>query len=565
MPYPGASASEIDTKLRDDFRRRLKDFGFPADVTDPILAILFRTFAQQLASLYEETDRIRLVLLDELIANLGIEPRMARPAQTVVRFLIEQGSTILPAGTELVGEAQSGERLTYRTDATVAVSSARIATALAYQDGALQLLPGIEMPEALQAARPSFEPARVNLGRNPAVFLAVENLPPAHLGQLSLFVELGPDAHRLQEALDTEIWSLVGPDGDLIARGILRPQIANGGVKALDWLLRDDRREPAADPADDVARLPSGFYGPRIFVFPPIPADRCFTCRVPRSMDGPLTKIFGREWQRLFSVERCWLRISLPRDVPSLRTSVTGMVLHAVTASNVECLNQTITFERQGTSIPVARDAGGAAHHLVAPLSVLGEQGAPYLPEIQPTSDRRVGRYAIRNGRIELRPALWPDGRSDAYANVRLWVTNGTLGNKVAPGRVTGFLKPNPAPGLRVTNPTAAAGGTDSEELSSARLRFAEALLSRDRVVTKEDLVHVAQAFDARIRHADVTPGVMRTPQGLQRAEHVTIRVHESDFIDPGTELPILETDLLAHLAGRFPMGTTLTVDLVRQ
>src|SRR5229473_1988642 len=101
MPYPGASASEIDTKLRDDFRRRLKDFGYPADVTDPILAILFRTFAQQLASLYEETDRIRLVLLDELIANLGIEPRMARPAQTVVRFLIEHGSTILPAGTEL--------------------------------------------------------------------------------------------------------------------------------------------------------------------------------------------------------------------------------------------------------------------------------------------------------------------------------------------------------------------------------------------------------------------------------------------------------------------------------
>src|SRR6266850_5844753 len=112
MPYPGASAVEIDNKLRDDFRRRLKDYGHPSDITDPILAVLFRTFAQQLETLYGETDRIRLALLDELIGNLGIEPRMARPSQTVVRFFIENGSALLPAGTEVVAEAQSGERLT---------------------------------------------------------------------------------------------------------------------------------------------------------------------------------------------------------------------------------------------------------------------------------------------------------------------------------------------------------------------------------------------------------------------------------------------------------------------
>jgi len=84
MPYGNASAIEIDRKLRDDFRRRLKDYGVSAELTDPILGVLFRTFAQQLEVLYGETDRIRLSLLDELIANLGIEPRMAQPAQSVV-------------------------------------------------------------------------------------------------------------------------------------------------------------------------------------------------------------------------------------------------------------------------------------------------------------------------------------------------------------------------------------------------------------------------------------------------------------------------------------------------
>src|SRR5215469_12608039 len=106
MRHGSASAVEIDNKLREDFRRRVKDFGISAEVTDPVLAVLFRTFAQQLEALYSETDRLRLALLDELIANLGIEPRMARAAQTVVRFLQDQGSQLIAAGTELVGEAQ---------------------------------------------------------------------------------------------------------------------------------------------------------------------------------------------------------------------------------------------------------------------------------------------------------------------------------------------------------------------------------------------------------------------------------------------------------------------------
>src|SRR5579872_2177393 len=103
MPYQSVSAIEIDRKLRDDFRRRLRDFGVSAETTDPLLAVMFRTFAQQLEQLYGETGRIRLALLDELIAGLGIERRMARPAQTIVRFLANAGSHFIGGGTELFG------------------------------------------------------------------------------------------------------------------------------------------------------------------------------------------------------------------------------------------------------------------------------------------------------------------------------------------------------------------------------------------------------------------------------------------------------------------------------
>ena len=562
MPYGNATAIEIDKKLRDDFRRRLKDYGVSAELTDPILGVLFRTFAQQLEVLYGETDRIRLALLDELIANLGIEPRMAKPAQTVVRFLLDRGSQVIAAGTELIGEAETGERLTFTTDATFSVSDARIALAATYQDGALRLMSSIEMPEALQALRPSLEPTRVNLGPNPALFIAIDKLPVSHLSQQTFFFELGPDAFRVQQALQNETWCLVGRDGELGAKGILRPNSTNGGIRALEWLVPEEHEgnEPKVDV--EAPGLSSGFYGSRLFLFPPVPSSRRFQCKIPRGMDGALAKIFGRESQKLFSEERCWVRISMPRDVPSLQTSVGGVALHGITASNVECFNQTISFEKQGTCIPIIRDEGGAASHLVAPLSIFGETGTPYLPHMEPAADPRIGRYTIRNGRIELRPALRPDATPESYANLRLWVTNGSLGCKVGPGQVTGFLKKNTISGLRLTNPTSAAGGTDQEELSTAQTRFAEALMSRDRVVTRKDLLNVVRAFDARILQADVHPSVRRTRQGLQRVERVTVKVNRDDFVEPVTELKVLKDDLAKHLADRFPLGTQLTVEV---
>src|SRR5215467_4487963 len=143
MSYGSNSAIEIDRKLREDFRRRLKDFGILAESTDPVLAVLFRSFAQEIEKLYSETDRIRLALLDEFLANLRMEPRTAHPAQSVIRFFPGAASPVVtvPGGTELNGLASSGERLNFTTDTSVQVSSARIALAATYQDQAMQLLP----------------------------------------------------------------------------------------------------------------------------------------------------------------------------------------------------------------------------------------------------------------------------------------------------------------------------------------------------------------------------------------------------------------------------------------
>jgi hypothetical protein len=560
MSYSSNSAIEIDRKLREDFRRRLKDFGILAESTDPVLAVLFRTFAQEIGKLYAETDRIRMALLDEFIANLRMQPRMAHPAQSVIRFFPDNKTPVVtvPGGTELNAVATTGERLNFATDVSVQVSNARIAFAATYQDENLQLLPGVEMPESLQSVRPSLDPARARLGPQPAIYLAIEGLPASHLSFHSFFFELGPDSFNIQKALESEAWCIADSEGTLSSLGLLFPRRGNGGVRQMEWLVRP-AEALEENHGQEVPELTNGFYAGRTFVFPYVPQLRRFSCNSPKAMGEALVRIFGRESQRIFSTPRVWLRISMPQGLPSLHSGLGSIALHAVSASNVECFNQTIQFASHGTSIPISREAG-TRKYLVAPLSISGESASTYLPELQPSTDRAVGRYALRNGRIELRPALHPDGKPEAYANVRVWLTDGVVGNGVGPGQITGFAKGGPFETLRIANPVSAAGGTDDEGYSDARARVAETLLSRDRIVTEMDLITSVRAYDRRIVEAEVSSLLERTPHGLRRMQKVIAKLDRDSFTDPAVEVELLKNGLQHHLETRLLHGTGLSL-----
>jgi hypothetical protein len=563
MSFGTTTAGEIEKKLRDDFRRSVKDYGVSAEITDPVLAVLFRTFASQIETQYHAVDYIRLRLLDELIAGLGIEPRRARPAQTVVRFTVVDGVQVVAVGTELVGEAEDGEKLIFTTDASITVSRASVALAATYQDGWLRLVPGVEMPEMLQAARPSFEPVRTNLGATPAIFLVVEELGPAHLTGHSFFFLLNREARGLQKALLNEPWCLASSSGEFNVDGILRARRANAGVRTLEWLRPDDSASPPPPPDEGgTATLPDGYHAGRVFIFPGVPASRRFVCKVPKGLGASLDKIFTAGAARPLEVDRAWLRISMPQDVTDLHTGLTAVRLHAVTASNVECFNQTIDYARHGRSIPVSREAG-VSRHLVAPLSVVGSRGSAYLPEFEPSADAGAGRYSIRSGRIELRPARRSDGGEDKGANLRLWVTSGSAGNHVGPGQVKALFKTGNFNGLSVSNPAASAGGTDGEAFQELQLRFAEALLSRDRIVTRADLVTAVRAFDRRILGVDVSPALHRDPRGLRCVERVGIRLNRNDFVDPVEEGRVLQQELTERLERRVALDTQIRVDVV--
>ena len=558
MSFQTPGILEIDHKLREDFRRRLKDFGITVDVLDPVLAVLFRTFAHQIESVYANTGRIREKLLDELIAGIKLPGRHAHPAQTVVRF-ISSGPHAKPlrAGTELNAKAATGERLSFATDVSIELSPAQIAMALVYQEQQLQLLPGVDISEQFAAYRPSYDPVRVNLGPQPAIFLAVENYGPSHLSHHGLFFDLSAGAYSIQQGLATEPWWFFGAEGDLSDKGLMRPHRIHRGVRQLDWQVSSSSR---ARREENLPDLPDGFYAGRVFVFPEITEERKLLCGVPRLLDVPLSRLAGHDLSSWFATPRIWIRIPLPSNVPALHTAIHGIILHATTASNVFCLNQTVHFEQDGYSIPITRDHHGLRQMLVAPLSVSGLDNEIYHSAPGSAANPAEGWFEITKERITLHPGLKPDGSRQTGANVRLWLTNGGLGNLVAPGDITGFASSATFDQIRVNHLTAAAGGTDDEDYSDARRRFSNALLTRGRIVTRSDLESTALSFDRRILAVDVRSEIERGEHGLHRVERLWITLDADGFTRPEIELPILQEDLKRLLTARMLHGTHLDI-----
>ena len=549
---------EIDRKLRDDFRRRVKDFGVSTETTDPLLAVLFRTVAQQIDQIYSDTAQLRQSLLHELMSGLQVQQYLATPAQAAVRLINDLSEPrVLRAGTELNAVASTGERLSFGLDATFEVSQARIALALSYQDQTLRLLSGVEMSDTIQAMRPSSDPVSVALGPQPALYIAVENLSPGLLNRHSLFFELGPGTYPVQHALCHEPWWIFGEEGDLTGEGLLRPRRINGGVYQLEFQLGGNESVGMLDAP--LPSIPNGFYTGRQYLFPPMNPGQPLLCRAPRLLEPALARILNRDAANLLSTPRLWIKIPMPPSIPALHHAINGILLHTMTASNVFARNQTIRFERDGISIPVVKE-GGTPEYLVAPLTVMSVDNHAYEAATRPGADASAGRFELHNNRLTLYPGMHSNGTPHTAANIRLWLTNGALGNRVGPGDITSFANAAALTGIRLAPFTAASGGSDGEHIASKERRFADALLTRGRIVTRQDLETAALAVDRRILDVVTDSSMVRRDEGIRRVERLQLTLDSHAFSKPEIELPALKSQIETSLGARLVQGLELEV-----
>jgi predicted phage baseplate assembly protein len=175
-------------------------------------------------------------------------------------------------------------------------------------------------------------------------------------------------------------------------------------------------------------------------------------------------------------------------------------------------------------------------------------------------------------GTIELAPAVrqadhgWrhygavpPKGSQLRMSRYRFG--GGLRGNVTA--RSLTVLKTGPAGIASVSNPAAAHGGVDAEQLDSVRMRGAMELRARHRAVTAEDFEHLAREASPRVARAVCVP----PDEGNVVSVRILPKVHPADRRLEYEELQprrSLLDDVAKHLDDTRLLGATLHVAPVR-
>jgi hypothetical protein len=566
---------DVAASLQRDFETAMREHLRARPLPDPVLASLFHALAVQVARVYEEAERVFPVsVLDGLVAGLGMPPRLAQPAQTVVRFEgIRLRDTVTP-DTQLYGYSRTGEPVYFAPDEAIELAPTTLVFAAIHDGGTLRAVSGARVPGGLDVP-PGSVP--LSLAAAPTLYLAFDT-DETHLGGLGLFVDASA---AVTAALARSPWQLLDADGHVREEGILRAHAGRAGVRRLAW-FRDAVPAPGAG-SECAAALPlvEGPDGPRVWVFPPVPPERRTRSLPPPALRAAAPLLLPEDAGDALERPLAWLQVPLPAELRGVADAVHRVETNCVSVSNVEVLSEDVPFDRMGTVVSICLE-GKYQQHVMGVLSVAGERDR-YAEEASVHAAPGEGRWRYRDGRIELCPARSPDGRCDAHAVVRLLLCDGERGNGVEVGKVcrieadANLQNENPS----VTNLTVSRGGTappaavglsasrggaDPPDFAKAYLRFAELLRTRERVVTAADVEVVARAFEPRIGAVRVEARAEPGPAGVTRVQRVTVRVRPGDFADHEAELPRLGELLKEHLQARVALGqeVRVTVEAVR-
>jgi hypothetical protein len=254
-----------------------------------------------------------------------------------------------------------------------------------------------------------------------------------------------------------------------------------------------------------------------------------------------------------------WVRVPLPAGVQGVVAAIQRVQVNCVTASNVEVWSEQVIFGRTGCVVSLAPE-GRADRHVMAILGVAGEAGTAYAEEWDVSAPLAHGRYRFRAGELEFRPARGSSGRADGYAMARLLLCDAERANGLEAGDVRRIGTSLANTTAQVANLTVTRGGAAPPPYAPARMRFAELLRTRERVVTEADVEITVRAFEPRVRGVRVESVAELHEGAFRRVEAVTAYLDPADFADPGAEVVRLRGQLQRHLQERAVLGQRMRV-----
>jgi hypothetical protein len=394
----------------------------------------------------------------------------------------------------------------------------------------------------------------------PAIYLAFDPPDGAHLSGLGLMIETLPLGGPLANALAQSPWHILDATGAITERGTLRPRPSAGGTRRLAWLDEGTGANPDAERS--IAAIDSGPYGNQVFVFPPVPPERATSSSAPAAITSALPALLLPDQMKGLAKPLVWVHVPLPPGLTGVASGLQRLAVNAVTVSNMEIVAEQVPFDRMG-SVVTLEPEGKRGRFLMGVLGISGEHGMAYAPDAALDVPLDGGRWRYRDGRLDLRPAVGATGRLDTYAMIRLLYCDGASANGIDPGAIRQIGLPLTNVTAHVANLVPTRAGAAPPEYAPAKLRFAELVRTRERVVTAADAEIAARVFEPRIRAIAVAPISSMVSGYARHGQRVTATIRRSEFADADGEAPRLEAQLTHHLQQRAVLGFDVVVTVV--
>jgi len=547
------TAEEIFRDMHRELRSWNADVPESPDRMDPILRIMLRLYASQLALIDKKITDTWAHASNALIRSMYPESlRWPVPAFTVIQAAPSDPVIHVDPQCRFFykEEREGGKTFFFSTIRTEKLLSAKLKN-LYYLagDGVRDISPepqeGIRVSERSRSAS--------GAGGEAALYMAIEHGGPVEDFENALLFVRGS-----AEALKQLRWSRWLPcvEGRFYEEGGFCPglsgtldDIFTAGGKTLDWGGLRRSSDIFRPLESSFVVVPHAFITPWRRGNPDAGFMRAAASAGVHLPESPETYY--------------WIRVQLPsRGDRSVFQSPFRVDFDCFIAVNRH--EQTL-FKHTGGNRLIEIEIPEDPDDILEIISVSDSGGKTYVPQYEALTSEKSTFYNLleQNGRL----CLWFDFSTDIELppdsiTVNYSVTAGTGANGISAGKITELYENHPGiSSLRNVVPVSGAVPAKNEgqiiaEIS-ARLR------GRDRAMSFDQLIGWVKTFDERIAGADCEKGVMRTENGVRKCVVVRVTVKAKDF-HSDDEIELLRVRLSSFLKARTSINSQFKVEIAK-
>jgi len=544
------SQDEIFARMHRELRSWNREIPESPDRLDPILRILLKLYAYQLARIDKRIDHVWEHATEALIRTLCPESlRWPVPAVTVMRCEPQDPLVEVDTHTKFFYKEQreGGQTFFFSPLRKESILSANVKYIfLKSGSGFIDLSPTPEKESA-----PAMVPTAVSSGGQDCIYFAVDyDAPHANFNESVVFIKGVPDVLR---QLQWGYWYPGTNFGSFYDDAGFCPGLDNAvekmfstSDKSINWGGLRASRDLFTSMVDNFVVFPRDFVATWELGPPDEELNRFMTDKgYPSASEG------GHYY---------WVRVDLPESGDRNKfQSGLGIYFDSFIVANK---NELTLFKHTGGYRLVEIEIPDNIENIFEITRVVDSNAREYKMRHE-LADRTSGAYTLeeRDGRL----VLWFDFSPELEhppdsITVNYSVTSGTAANGIESARINELYESHP--GIVASESILPTGGAIPARTREQTLNeIAGRLRNRDRALSFSEISNWAISFDPRIKKAECRNSIERFDRGVSRCIVVNISVNGRDFYSDD-EKSLLQNRLSSFLKSRAPVNTRFKIEL---